>query len=62
MQRDSGSSEVEVRRATTDDAQAIGAVFDAAVRAGWTYLGELAQKPCTASEPDAGTVTCGLAV
>ena len=45
MQRDPGSSEVEVRRATADDAQAIGAVFDAAVRAGWTYLGELAQKP-----------------
>ena len=38
MQRESGSSEVEVRRATADDAQAIGAVFDAAVRAGWTYL------------------------
>src|SRR6266581_2476957 len=45
MQRDSGSSEVEVRRATADDAHAIGAVFDAAVRAGWTYLGELAHKP-----------------
>ncbi len=36
---------IEVRRATADDAQAIGAVFDAAVRAGWTYLGELAQRP-----------------
>jgi hypothetical protein len=34
MQRESGSPEVEVRRATADDAQAIGAVFDAAVRAG----------------------------
>lgn len=33
------STDVEVRRATADDAQAIGAVFDAAVRAGWTYLG-----------------------
>jgi GNAT superfamily N-acetyltransferase len=50
MQRDSGSSEVEVRRATADDARAIGAVFDAAVRAGWTYLGELAQKPMFAPE------------
>src|SRR6266480_5196911 len=50
MQRDSGSSEVEVRSATADDAQAIGAVFDAAVRAGWTYLGELAQKPMFAPE------------
>src|SRR6266568_333714 len=50
MQRDSGSSEVEVRRATADDAQAIGAVFDAAVRAGWTYLGELAQKPMFAPQ------------
>jgi RimJ/RimL family protein N-acetyltransferase len=29
-----------VRRATADDARAIGAVFDAAVRAGWTFLPE----------------------
>jgi ribosomal protein S18 acetylase RimI-like enzyme len=36
---------VEVRRAAAADAQAIGAVFDAAVRAGWTYLGELVEKP-----------------
>src|SRR6266576_5523089 len=50
MQRESGSSKVEVRRATADDAQAIGAVFDAAVRAGWTYLDELAQKPMFAPE------------
>jgi ribosomal protein S18 acetylase RimI-like enzyme len=35
----------EVRRATAGDAQAIGAVFDAAVRAGWSYLGEVAQQP-----------------
>jgi ribosomal protein S18 acetylase RimI-like enzyme len=35
----------ELRRATAGDAQAIGAVFDAAVREGWTYLGELARKP-----------------
>ena len=27
------------------DAPAIGAVFDAAVRAGWTYLGDLAAEP-----------------
>jgi ribosomal protein S18 acetylase RimI-like enzyme len=27
------------------DAQAIGAVFDAAVRAGWTYLGDLVAEP-----------------
>jgi ribosomal protein S18 acetylase RimI-like enzyme len=44
------SSDVEVRRATADDAQAIGAVFDAAVRASWTYLGELAQKPMFAPQ------------
>jgi ribosomal protein S18 acetylase RimI-like enzyme len=50
MQRDSGSSEIEVRRATADDAQAIGAVFDAAVRASWTYLGELAHTPMFAPE------------
>lgn len=44
------SSDVQVRRATADDAQAIGAVFDAAVRAGWTYLGELAKEPMFAPE------------
>jgi ribosomal protein S18 acetylase RimI-like enzyme len=38
-------ADVAVRRATAEDAQAIGAVFDAAVRAGWTYLGELAERP-----------------
>jgi len=36
---------VTIRRATAADAQAVGAVFDAAVRAGWAYLGELAQSP-----------------
>jgi GNAT superfamily N-acetyltransferase len=30
----------EVRRATAADAQAIGAVFDAAVRSGWSFLAE----------------------
>jgi L-amino acid N-acyltransferase YncA len=50
MQPVSESPDVEVRRATADDAQAIGAVFDAAVRAGWTYLGELAEKPMFAPE------------
>jgi GNAT superfamily N-acetyltransferase len=44
------ASNITMRRATADDAQAIGAVFDAAVRAGWTYLGELAQKPMFAPE------------
>ncbi|GCE29598.1 hypothetical protein KDA_50820 [Dictyobacter alpinus] len=39
------SLDIEVRHARSDDAQAIGAVFDAAVQAGWTYLGELAKKP-----------------
>lgn len=34
-----------MRRAASADAQAIGAVFDAAVRAGWTYLGELVDRP-----------------
>jgi ribosomal protein S18 acetylase RimI-like enzyme len=34
-----------IRRAVPSDAQHIGAVFDAAVREGWTYLGELARKP-----------------
>jgi ribosomal protein S18 acetylase RimI-like enzyme len=36
---------VSIRRAVPGDAQKIGAVFDAAVREGWTYLGELARKP-----------------
>ena len=35
---------VRLRRAVPGDAQAIGAVFDAAVRIGWSYLGELAQR------------------
>jgi RimJ/RimL family protein N-acetyltransferase len=39
------SPDLHVRPATPDDAQAIGAVFDAAVRVGWTYLGEHAEKP-----------------
>ena len=39
------SDGVAVRRAVPDDAQAIGAVFDAAVRHGWTYLGEAAREP-----------------
>ncbi len=34
-----------VRRATAADAPAVGAVFDAAVRAGWTFLGPVAQQP-----------------
>jgi hypothetical protein len=34
MQSEFQSSDVHVRRATAADAQAIGAVFDAAVRAG----------------------------
>ena len=34
-----------IRRAIADDAQDIGAVFDAAVREGWKYLGELAARP-----------------
>jgi GNAT superfamily N-acetyltransferase len=45
MTTDVDPRKVEVRRATIDDAPAIGAVFDAAVRAGWGYLGELAQTP-----------------
>jgi GNAT superfamily N-acetyltransferase len=34
-----------LRRALRADAPAIAAVFDAAVRAGWTYLGDLAKEP-----------------
>jgi ribosomal protein S18 acetylase RimI-like enzyme len=36
---------VSIRRAVPGDAQKIGAVFDAAVHEGWTYLGELARNP-----------------
>jgi ribosomal protein S18 acetylase RimI-like enzyme len=36
---------ISLRRAVAADAQAIGAVFDAAVREGWTYLGDLAREP-----------------
>jgi ribosomal protein S18 acetylase RimI-like enzyme len=36
---------IAIRRAEPDDAQGIGAVFDAAVREGWKYLGELAAHP-----------------
>src|SRR5438132_6487062 len=44
------SLDVEVRCARMEDAQALGAVFDAAVRAGWTYLGERVEKPMFAPE------------
>lgn len=37
--------EVRIRPAAPDDAQAIGAVFDAAVHAGWGYLGDLVSEP-----------------
>jgi ribosomal protein S18 acetylase RimI-like enzyme len=36
---------ISIRHATAHDAQKIGVVFDAAVREGWTYLGELAREP-----------------
>jgi ribosomal protein S18 acetylase RimI-like enzyme len=41
---------IRLRRAVPGDAPAIGAVFDAAVLAGWTYLGELASEPMFTSE------------
>src|SRR5437879_6018649 len=36
---------IRLRAAAPADASAIAAVFDAAVRAGWTYLGELIAEP-----------------
>jgi ribosomal protein S18 acetylase RimI-like enzyme len=42
--RDSASG-ITLRRAIASDAAAIGAVFDAAVAANWTYLGEPAVEP-----------------
>jgi GNAT superfamily N-acetyltransferase len=43
--RRAGSPDVELRRALAGDARAIGAVFDAAVREGWAYLGEIVRTP-----------------
>jgi ribosomal protein S18 acetylase RimI-like enzyme len=42
-------SNMEVHRATAADAHAIGEVFNAAVRSGWTYLGGLEKEPMFAS-------------
>jgi len=39
------TARITVRPAVPADAAAIGAVFDAAVRAGWTYLGERVAEP-----------------
>lgn len=36
---------VNVRRASRGEARAIAAVFDAAVRAGWGYLGPIVEQP-----------------
>jgi ribosomal protein S18 acetylase RimI-like enzyme len=41
---------ITVRPAVAADAAPIGAVFDAAVRAGWTYLGELVHQRMFTSE------------
>jgi ribosomal protein S18 acetylase RimI-like enzyme len=41
---------IAVRPAVPADAPAIGAVFDAAVRAGWTYLGDLVHEPMFSAE------------
>lgn len=36
---------IMIRPARDDDARAIGDVFDAAVREGWKYMGEIASRP-----------------
>jgi ribosomal protein S18 acetylase RimI-like enzyme len=36
---------IAIRLAVPSDAQQIGAVFDAAVREGWTYMGDIARTP-----------------
>ena len=41
---------ITVRRAVAGDTSAIAAVFDAAVRAGWGYLGDLVDEPMFTSE------------
>ncbi len=43
-------NEVTLRPAERRDAAAIGKVFDAAVGAGWTYLGDLAAEPMFTAE------------
>ena len=43
--RGDGPTGVTLRRAVAADAPAIGAVFDAAVQANWTYLGKLVAEP-----------------
>lgn len=47
---DGPGAPITVRPAVPADAAAIGAIFDAAVRAGWTYLGELVDQPMFAPE------------
>jgi ribosomal protein S18 acetylase RimI-like enzyme len=42
---DSQRPEITIRRAIPRDAQDIAAVFDAAVRAGWTYLADSVDEP-----------------
>jgi ribosomal protein S18 acetylase RimI-like enzyme len=44
------TASITVRRAVPEDADAIGAVFDAAVSAEWTYLGDLAAEPMFTSQ------------
>ena len=41
---------IEIRPAVQGDAQQIDAVFDAAVREAWTYLGDLAREPMFSPE------------
>jgi ribosomal protein S18 acetylase RimI-like enzyme len=36
---------ITLRSATPEDAQAIAAVFDASVRVGWPYLGDVVEQP-----------------
>jgi hypothetical protein len=56
-------SGVRLRPAEPGDAAGIGHVFDAAVRAGWRYLGDLVRQPLfPASEWDQLIADHGLAV
>jgi ribosomal protein S18 acetylase RimI-like enzyme len=43
-------SDITLRPAAAEDAAAIGMVFDAAVPASWTYLGELVNEPLFSAE------------
>jgi hypothetical protein len=49
-----GHAAITLRHAVPEDASAIGAVFDAAVRTAWSYLGDLVAEPMFTPEDWSG--------